>query len=293
MTSLQSSVFDFSPFDRIRHIDEHAKEFWSARELMEALGYMTWESFLKVLDRAKLAAINAGNVPEDDFRQVTKIVEAGATAKPREDYELTRYACYLVAQNASSTKKEVALAQTYFASQTRKQEIFEQLTEDQKRLELRRRVKDDNRKLMSAAKNAGVESTQFGIFNNEGYRGLYGTNLKDVEARKAIAKGKLLDHASREELAANDFRITQTDALLQKRVEAEGKIGAGQACKEHFTVGRTVRKAIEEIGGTPPEELPALEDIAKIERKHIKLAKAGVHLVLDAPPPADEDLPDL
>lgn len=284
MSSIQPS-FDFSPFDRIRHIED-GNEYWSARELMTALGYATWEGFSNVIDKARLACINAGNESNRHFRHLTKIIEAGVATKGKDDFDLSRYACYLVAQNASSVKKEVALAQTYFASQTRKQEVFEQLTEDQKRIELRRRVKDDNIKLMGVAKTAGIEGQQFGVFNNDGYRGLYNMNLKEVEKKKGIPKGKLLDHASREELAANDFRITQTDARLRKRVESEGKIGADEACKEHFMVGRTVRKAIEEIGGTQLEHLPALDDISKIERKHKRLEKAGI---VGAILPTEED----
>lgn len=234
MADLQPS-FDFSPFDRIRHTNGGGWEYWAARDLMKALEYSAWESFEKVIERAKLTSINVGNDPSTDFRQVTKIVEAGVTTKPIDDYELSRYACYLIAQNASSAKKEVALAQTYFATQTRKQEIFEQLTEEEKRLELRRRVKDDNIRLMSTAKIAGVQtSREFAIFNNSGYKGLYDMYLRDLEKKKGVKKGKLLDHASREELAANDFRITQTDSLLRRRVDDEGMIGTRKASNEHF-----------------------------------------------------------
>ncbi len=208
-------------FESIKHIDENGIEFWYARELMTVLEYKQWRRFEQVIERAKEACKNSNISIDDHFAGVGKIVKAGATNKDIGDIKLTRYACYLIAQNGDSRKNAIALAQTYFAVQTRKQEItrqeYEQLSEDEKRLYTRQNVKDKNKYLFDTAKLAGVKN--YGKFNNYGYRGLYnGETAKDIANRKGISeKEDILDYMSSTELAANLFRITQTDEVLKNK----------------------------------------------------------------------------
>ena len=178
---------------------------------MPLLGYDTWRSFEEVIRKAKRACMSSGQIVENHFVDVDKMVKIGSNAtRTVVDYKLDRYACYLIAQNGDSTKKEqIALAQTYFAMQTRKQEIFQDLAGTEKRLLIRKEMVDQNKRLFSTAKRAGVE--HFGLFNDAGYRDLYGAPLSQVEQRKGIKKGELLDRAGSTELAANLFRITQTE----------------------------------------------------------------------------------
>lgn len=250
-------------FESIKHVNENGVEFWYARELMEVLGYSKWGNFVKVIDKARVACENSDISMPDDFADVGKIVKAGATSKNIGDIKLTRYACYLIAQNGDSRKKAIATAQTYFAIQTRKQEItrqeYEQLSEDEKRLYTRQNVKDKNKYLFDTAKSAGVRN--YGKFNNYGYRGLYnGETAQDIANRKGITEKKdILDYMSSTELAANLFRITQTDEVLKnKKVNNEN-----DACITHHKVGQAVRQTIKRIGGTMPEDLPTPSKSAK------------------------------
>ncbi len=205
----------YKSFESIKKTDENGIEYWEARQLMLVLGYEKWEKAEEVIVRATRACMNSGEVVENHFHRMVKMVKIGSDAvREIRDYKLDRYACYLIAQNGDPNKPEIALAQTYFAVQTRKQEIFEQLSDSDKRLFIRGEVSDQNKKLFKTAKGAGV--THFGAFNNEGYRGLYGMNLPDVEKKKNIKKGELLDVAGSTELAANLFRITQTDEKIRK-----------------------------------------------------------------------------
>ena len=244
-------------FDLVIHSDETAKiEFWYARELMMVLEYKQWRRFEQVIERAKEACKNSNISINDHFADVGKMVKAGVTNKNIGDIKLTRYACYLIAQNGDSRKKAIAFAQTYFAVQTRKQEItrqeYEQLSEDEKRLYTRQNVKNKNKYLFNTAKLAGVKN--YGKFNNYGYRGLYnGETTKDIANRKGISdKEDILDYMSSTELAANLFRITQTDEVLKnKNINNEN-----DACKTHHNVGQAVRQTIKRIGGTMPEYLP-------------------------------------
>ena len=257
-------------FESIKHIDENGIEFWYARELMGMLEYSKWGNFTKVIDKAKEACENSNVNISDHFANVGKIVKAGATSKNIGDFKLTRYACYLIAQNGDSRKKAIALAQTYFAVQTRKQEItrqeYEQLSEDEKRLYTRQNVKDKNKYLFNTAKSVGVKN--YGKFNNYGYRGLYnGETAKDIAYRKGISeKEDILDYMSSTELAANLFRITQTDEVLKnKNINNEN-----DACITHHKVGQAVRQTIKRIGGTMPEDLPTPSKSAKQMEKEAK-----------------------
>jgi len=199
-------------FESIKKVDANGIEYWHARELMPFLGYEKWQNAEEVIARAAQACINSGQDVDNHFTDISKMVEIGShTVREVRDWKLDRYACYLIAQNGDSKKSEIALAQTYFAIQTRKQEIFEQLSEADKRLFIRGEVTSENKKLFSTAKQAGV--TKFGSFNDAGYRGLYGMPLSDIEATKRIKKGELLDRAGTTELAANLFRITQAAPL--------------------------------------------------------------------------------
>ena len=254
-------------FESIKHIDENGVEFWYARELMTMLEYSKWGNFVKVIDKAKQSCKSSDINIIDHFAEVGKMVKAGVADKKIDDLKLTRYACYLIAQNGDSRKKTIALAQTYFAVQTRKQEIsrqeYEQLSEDQKRLYTRQNVKDENRYLFDTAKLAGVKN--YGKFNNYGYRGLYnGETAKDIADRKGISeKEDILDYMSSTELAANLFRITQTDEVLKnKNINNED-----EACMTHHNVGQAVRQTIKRIGGTMPEDLPTPSKSAKLIEK--------------------------
>ena len=265
-------------FDDIRHIDELGNEYWEARELMIALGYSKWGNFKKVIDKSKISCNISNNNVNDHFADVGKTVPMPSGAKPKviEDYKLSRYACYLIVQNSETKKKAVALGQTYFAIQTRKMEITEEeyskLSEDEKRLYTRINVKNKNKYLFDTAKKAGVSN--YGRFNDYGYRGLYaGETAKQIANRKGIdpTKEDILDYMGSTELAANLFRITQTDEVLKnKKVNNED-----DACKTHHTVGQAVRQTIRKIGGTMPEKMPTPEkSIKEIEKEELlKIAK--------------------
>ena len=259
-------------FESIKHIDENGIEYWYARELKNVLNYKEWRKFENVINKAKEACENSDISTFDHFVDVAKTIKMPKGAeKTIIDYRLTRYACYLIAQNGDSRKKAIALAQTYFAVQTRKQELtrqeYEQLSEDEKRLYTRKNVKDKNKYLFDTAKLAGVKN--YGKFNNYGYRGLYnGETAKDIANRKGISeKEDILDYMSSTELAANLFRITQTDEVLKnKNINNEN-----DACKTHHNVGQAVRQTIKKIGGTMPEDLPTPSKSAKqIEKEKQK-----------------------
>ena len=267
---------EYKNFERIKKIREDGTEYWNARELSEVLQYKKWENFSKVIDRAKLACQNSGRNIEDDFPEVRKIVEAGATQKKVTDYELSRYACYLIVQNGDPRKEVIALGQTYFAIQTRRQEVadyFNQLDEDNKRLVIRGDIKQWNQMLLEAAHNAGViTNEEYAEFQNAGYMGLYGgLTVDDIHKRKNLKDNeKILDFMGSTELIANLFRISQTEEKLKK-----DKIhSCSMATATHYEVGSKVRKAIEDIGGTMPENLPRPEkSIKQIEKEQLKRLK--------------------
>lgn len=244
-------------FEDIKHIDENGCEFWLARELQRVLEYTQWRRFESVIDKAKITCKNSSINLDDHFADVGKMVDIGSnTKRETKDYRLSRYACYLIAQNGDPRKKVIALAKTYFAVQTRKQELmerdFESLTEDEKRFYQRNLTRKGNHSLNIAALNAGVKN--FDRFHNLGYKGLYnGETANDIAKRKNLRyRENILDNMSSVELGANIFRITQTQALLEKQSVSSENL----ATNTHYKVGKTVRKAIKELGGTMPEDLP-------------------------------------
>ena len=263
-------------FEEIKHIDENGNEYWYARELMTTLGYKDWRYFDSVIEKAKLACENSNITILDHFVVDNKIVEAGITTKPKKDYILSRYACYLIAQNANPRLKAVALAQTYFAVKTRERELTEQeyleLSEDDKRIYDRNLARKRNRSLSDIAKKSGVEN--FGKFNNAGYIGLYNETAQQIKNRKGLKKGQeILDYMGSEELGANIFRITQTEAKLKKTNINNEDL----ACATHNYVGKAVRRTIEELGGTMPENLPtpekSVKELEKEKKKQLKTSE--------------------
>lgn len=267
---------EYKCFEDIKNIRDDRSEFWYARELALVLDYTKWENFHKVIKRAMIACENSGHDVYLDFPEVRKIVSAGATRKPVLDYELTRYACYLIVQNGDPRKEVIALGQTYFAIQTYRQEVadrFNQLDEDSRRLVVRGDIKQWNQLLAETARQAGViTNEEFAIFQNAGYMGLYGgLTVDDIHKKKGLAVGqKILDYMGSTELIANLFRISQTEEKLRK----DNVSDANTATAVHHTVGKEVRKAIEEIGGTMPEDLPTPEkSIAQIEKEQMERLK--------------------
>lgn len=261
-------------FEDIKHVDEDGNEFWYARELQKVLEYKEWRNFSKVIEKSKEACKKAGNVENSHFVDVNKMVKGGVADIPVKDIMLSRYACYLIVQNGDPSKEVIALGQTYFAVKTRQQELIEQyddLTEDQKRLSIRKQMAEHNKSLVEAASAAGVKtSIEYATFQNHGYRGLYGgLDAKGIHEKKGLKKSqKILDHMGSEELAANLFRATQTDAKLRR----DGIQGKDNANKTHFEVGQKVRQTIKELGGTMPEDLPTPEkSIKQLEREQKKL----------------------
>ncbi|MEP7284235.1 MAG: DNA damage-inducible protein D [Chloroflexota bacterium] len=258
-----------SPFEQIKRIDPDDNEFWSARDLMPILEYTKWQNFKTVLIKAQIACENSGQDTSDHFIEASKMVSIGSDAKREvEDMHLSRYACYLVVQNADPSKEVVALGQTYFAVQTRRQEVADdllgELSEDERRLIQRQKVKQQNVELASAAKKSGVITPQdFAVFQNHGYKGLYnGLTAQDIHKRKKLKKTQnILDHMGSLELAANFFRSAQAEEKLRTQ-NIEGKENANQV---HYEAGVIVRRALQEFGNTMPEDLPTAESIKKLE----------------------------
>ena len=265
-----------SLFEQIREVDKNGNEFWGARKLAKALEYTDFRNFLTVIGKAKEACKNSGQLAENHLVDFNEEINHGKGAKQEyPSVKLSRYACYLIVQNADPSKGVVAQGQTYFAVQTRLQEIkqmddYNRLSsEDEKRLFLRNELKKHNTQLADAAKEAGVvNALDYAIFQNHGYMGLYGgLNAKGIHNKKGLQKSQnILDHMGSTELAANLFRATQTEEKL-KRDNIKGKQNAN---KTHYEIGKKVRKTIEEIGGTMPENLPSESSIKNIEQKEKK-----------------------
>jgi DNA-damage-inducible protein D len=250
-----------SPFDAIRKIDDSGNEYWSARDLYELFGYSTWQRFQNVMEQAKINCEHSGQAVSDHFNINVKIVEAGISKKPKEDYKLSRYACYLTALNADATKKIVADAKTYFTVQARRQELADEvakLPENKRRIRYREDLKRLNTGLQDAARDAGVISRkEFSEFQDEGYKGLYdGETENDIHERKGLEpKEKILDYMESEELGANIFRVTQTEAKIRR----ENIRDRQDANETHHKMGKSVRHFIDEQEGTMPEDLPTPE----------------------------------
>lgn len=255
--------------DSVKKYSPKGGEFWMARDIQSILGYSEWRNFESVIQKGLMACESSGVNPKDHFVKVNKMIVGGKGARvERVDYYLTRYASYLIAMNGDPGKPEIGLSQTYFAVQTRRMENIEALSEDERRLELRERVRGSNKKLHSAAKQSGVQN--YALFHDAGYRGLYGTGQNDVKRLKGIPKNQaLLDRAGRVELAANEFRITQCEEKLVK-----DKIkGQANAMDTHHAVGAMVRDTIQKIGGTMPEKLSPAPHIKEV-KKRIKGTKS-------------------
>lgn len=266
-----------SLFESIKHIDENGIEYWTSRALWKILEYTEYRHFLPVIEKAKLACKNSDQRIEDHFEDVLEMVEIGSGAERAVDsVKLSRYACYLIVQNADPNKTIVAQGQTYFAIQTRIAEVqqmseYQALTnEEERRLFLRTEMLKHNSLLASAAKDAGIiDNRDYAIFQNWGYKGLYGgMTASDIHRHKGLRKSqKILDHMGSTELAANLFRATQTEEKLRR----ENVKGKQRANETHYQVGAKVRQTIKELGGTMPEELPTVESIKIVEKKKRKM----------------------
>lgn len=266
-----------NPFEKARQTDAAGNEYWSARDLQHLLDYFTWQKFMAVITKAQTACAQSGYAVADHFNRTVKMVVIGSGAQRQQtDFHLSRYACYLIVQNGDPNKNVIAAGQTYFAVQTRRQELqdtetFRQLSEDKQRLLLHGQIRTHNSDLAAAAKEAGVEKpVEYATFQNHGYKGLYGgLDNQGIHKRKGLKKSqKILDHMNASELAANLFRATQTEEKL-RRDHIKGKTQANQA---HFEVGRKVRQTIAELGGTMPEEQPTPEkSIQQLEKAQKQL----------------------
>ena len=252
----EKSLKTISPFERIRRTNKTGNEFWSSREFADVLGYTDYRNFETVVGKAKVACFNSGQRVEDHFVDLTEMIEIGKGGQRSvQSVMMSRYACYLAIQNADPTKEIVAMGQTYFAVQTRRQELGELESEDQKRLLLRGEMRTHNAKLAEVARVAGVaDARDYAIFQNHGYMGLYGgLTAQGIHAKKKLKKSQgILDHMGSTELAANLFRATQTEEKLRR----EQIFGRDKANKAHHEVGTKVRQTIKELGGTMPENLP-------------------------------------
>jgi len=284
MAKLQAA--EYEPFEAIKQTDENGGEFWHARDMQTVLQYAKWENFSKVIDRAMLACKNSGFDVDDHFPDVRKTIQMPKTAQKQvNDYKLTRYACYLIVQNGDPRKEIIALGQTYFAIQTRRQELadtFNQLDENNKRLVVRGNIKQWNQLLAQAAHNAGViTDEEFAIFQNAGYMGLYGgMTVADIHRKKGLKeKEKILDFMGSTELIANLFRISQTE----EKLKIDNASSAAEANETHYKIAEKIRAAMIDMGTTLPENLPTPDkSVQIIERDEIrKLREAKTPLMLD------------
>jgi DNA-damage-inducible protein D len=263
-------------FEELKKINQFGAGYWSARDLQPLLGYTKWQKFENAIKKAIISCRQSGNEPDYHFTGAGKMITLGKGSE-REviDYHLSRFACYLIAQNGDPRKPQIANAQKYFAIQTRRQEVSDILAADMERLELRKQATEEFRALSGAARNAGVQNKMFGVFHDAGYKGLYaGKGVEDIKKIKGIEKKEnLMDRMNTTELAANQFRMTQTREKLQK----ERINGQEKAILTHKNVGKEVRDAIKRIGGTMPEDIPPAEHIKQV-KKRIKSVKPKLRL---------------
>lgn len=253
-------------FESLKKLNQHGVEYWNARELQPCLGYSHWRDFKNAIRKAVKSCEQSGNEPQNHFADARKMVSIGSrTARKLEDYHLSRFACYLIAQNGDPRKAEIALAQKYFAFQTRRQEISDQMAADLERVEAREQASIEFKALSGAARDAGVQDKMFGIFHDAGYKGLYGgLGVDAIKVRKGIApKEHLMDRMDTTELAANLFRMTQT----KERLKNERIRNQRDAIETHEMVGKKVRSTIEDLGGTLPENLPPAEPIKNVKKR--------------------------
>ena len=266
-------------FEGLKKVNDFDAEYWSARDLQPLLGYSQWRRFENAIKKAITSCEQSGNDPDHHFAGAGKPIPGGKGAvQVVPDYHLSRFACYLIAQNGDPRKPQIADAQKYFAIQTRRQEMSDQAAADLERLELRKQTSEEFKALSGAAREAGVQNRMFGIFHDAGYKGLYGGLGADaIKARKGVPdKEQLMDRMDTTELAANQFRMTQTrDKLARQRVH-----GQQQAIQTHKQVGQEVREAIKRIGGTLPENLPPAEHIKQVQKR---VKQAAPKLELDGP----------
>ena len=275
MTDSANIAMASKSFEGLRQINEFGAEYWSARDLQTLLGYSQWRRFEQAIERALSSCRESGN-PPDHFAGAGKMIHlAKGAQRDVDDFHLSRFACYLIAQNGDPRKPEIAQAQQYFAIQTRRQELSDQAAADQERLELRKQTSEEFKALSGAAQQAGVQSRMFGVFHDAGYKGLYnGLGNEAIKAKKGIpSKENLMDRMNATELAANQFRMTQTRDKLAR----EGINSQTQAIKTHEAVGKEVRDAIQRIGGTLPEHIAPAEHIKEVE-KRLKTAKPKLAL---------------
>jgi DNA-damage-inducible protein D len=253
-------------FEELKQVNQHGAEYWTARDLQPLLGYNQWRSFAKAVGKAIVSCEQSGNDPGHHFARARKPIVGGKGAVQEvDDYLLSRFACYLIAQNGDSRIPEIAEAQKYFAIQTRRAELSDAMAADLERLEVRKQTSEEFKALSGAARDAGVQDRMFGVFHDAGYKGLYGgLGNEQIKTRKGIpAKDQLMDRMNTTELAANQFRMTQTREKLNK----EGIRDQAGAIIAHNQVGKEVREAIKRIGGTLPENIPPAEHIKQVQKR--------------------------
>ena len=253
-------------FESLKRLNEHGVEYWSARDLQPCLGYSKWQRFEPAIKKAMKSCKQSGNDPQNHFTGAGKMVGIGSqTDRKVDDYHLSRFACYLIAQNGDPRKPEIAHAQKYFAIQTRRQELSDDFAADRERLESREQASIEFKALSGAARDAGVQNKMFGVFHDAGYKGLYGGLGADaIKARKGIdPKEQLMDRMGTTELIANQFRMSQT----REKLKRDHIRNQRDAIETHEAVGKEVRAAIAKIGGTPPENIPPAEPIKNVKKR--------------------------
>ena len=266
MTNQNLPTPNLQSFEALKNVNGHGAEFWSARDLQQILGYAQWRRFENTIKKAMESCEQSGNKTGHHFANVGKMVDIGSgSIRELDDFHLSRFACYLIAQNGDPRKPAIANAQKYFAVQARRQELSEQAAADMERLELRKQASEEFKQLSGAARQSGVANRMFGVFHDAGYKGMYGGKGKDaIKRHKSVPnKENLMDRMNATELAANQFRMTQArEKLAREKIRTQQK-----AIDTHESVGKEVRDAIRKIGGTLPENIPPDEHIKTVEKR--------------------------